>query len=97
MAKLQVLGADGDPQEVPCDEQLTCPRRCNGVIAVPITALDKLNYRGPDPDWEILGLLKGAKLNGKEVYARILIRRTYESWKKRGKNITLFKPMEGEE
>ena len=53
--------------------QSACPHRCNSLIGVPITALDKLDTT-PDGDWEIVDLLK-PMLNGCAKYDRIIIRR----------------------
>jgi len=44
-----------------------------GCIGVPITALDKIG-NAPDSPWEILDLIR-PKLNGKGLYARIVMRK----------------------
>ena len=45
-------------------------RKCNGIMGVPITALDKL-----DPEiFEIVGALNHPVIGGKAIYKRLLIR-----------------------
>ena len=61
--------------------ELSSDARCNGVMGVPITFLDKYN---PE-QFEILGLANSARylgnypyytiIDGKKIYNRILIRR----------------------
>lgn len=44
-----------------------------GCMGVPISALDKIS-NVPDSPWEILDLIR-PKVNGKELYVRIVIRK----------------------
>ena len=64
-----------------CTAESSSGAKCNGVMGVPITFLDKYN---PD-QFEILGIANSARyvgnfpcytiINGKKIYNRILIRR----------------------
>ena len=45
-------------------------KKCNGVMGVPITALDKLN---PD-EYELIGIIRPI-VQGKAKYQRLLIRK----------------------
>ena len=64
-----------------CDMAEYSSKRCNGLMGVPITFLDKFN---PD-QFEILdmwGNPKDTKVNGKSKYARIIVRkRSNTIWK----------------
>ena len=78
------------------DKTIDIPYDYDGVTGVPITFLDKYN---PE-QFEILGIdryIEGNKtpnkrftINGKEIYARIVIRRIGEAqWKSKLKEITI--------
>ena len=45
--------------------------KCNGIMAVPITALDKLDLGM----FELVGVLNKPVIKGKALYKRLLIRR----------------------
>ena len=44
-----------------------------GAMGVPITALDKIDYRYEDSQFELLNILRPL-INGKEIYRRFIIR-----------------------
>ena len=46
-------------------------RKCNGIMGVPITALDKLDQE----IFEIVGMLDHPKIGRRTLYKRLLIRR----------------------
>lgn len=49
---------------------------CNGLIGVPITAINKLNFFGEGADWELVDTVKPS-VNGHDVYQRLIIKRRF--------------------
>ncbi len=49
---------------------------CNGLMGVPITAINKLNFFSEGADWELVDSVKPS-VNGHDVYQRLIIKRRF--------------------
>ena len=48
----------------------------NGLMGVPITAINKLNFFGEGADWELVDTAKPS-VNGHDIYQRLIIKRRF--------------------